>query len=144
MEIKKIRNKIDLVDSRIVGLLNRRARLILNIAKAKTKYGKSIYSPSREREVFKKIKAINKGPIPNSALESIYREIMSGSLSLEKYLRIAYLGPEATFTHLAAMKRFGSQVDYIGCKSITDVFLEVERGDCEYGWCQSKIQLKAQ
>jgi chorismate mutase/prephenate dehydratase len=67
------------------------------------------------------------------SLEAIYREIMSVSLSLDRPPKIAYLGPEATFTHLAALKRFGSQVQYIACNSIADVFLEVERDTADYG-----------
>jgi len=110
-----------------------RAKTTLDIAELKRKGGKSIYSPDREREVLKKLAIINKGPLSSSALEAIYREIMSCSLSLDRPLRIAYLGPEATFTHLAALKRFGSQVEYIACNSITDVFLEVERDNADYG-----------
>jgi chorismate mutase/prephenate dehydratase len=83
--------------------------------------------------VLSKVAAINKGPLNRDALEAIYREIMSVSLSLEEPLKIAYLGPEATFTHLAALKRFGSQVKYIACNSIADVFLDVEKDVAHYG-----------
>jgi chorismate mutase/prephenate dehydratase len=110
-----------------------RAETTLDIARIKRKGGKGIYSPEREREVLKKLAAINKGPLPSAALEAIYREIMSCSLSMERRLRIAYLGPQATFTHLAALKRFGSQVSYIACDSITEVFFEVERDNADYG-----------
>jgi len=76
---------------------------------------------------------LNKGPLPAASLEAIYREIMSSSLALEKPLKVAYLGPEATFTHLAALKRFGSQVQFVACEGIADVFLEVEKGRADYG-----------
>jgi chorismate mutase/prephenate dehydratase len=133
MNLKNLRKKIDALDAKITDLLNLRAKITLVVAKQKEKSGMSIYSPDREREVLRKISMENKGPLANRALESIYREIMSASLSLEKRLKVAYLGPAATFTHLAALKRFGSQVEYIACNSISDVFLEVERGTADYG-----------
>jgi chorismate mutase/prephenate dehydratase len=105
----------------------------MDVAKAKQKTGISAYSPDREREILRKLTQQNRGPLNNSALEAIYREIMSSSLSLEKSLKISYLGPEASFSNLAALKRFGSQVGYIASDSISDVFLEVERGVADYG-----------
>jgi chorismate mutase/prephenate dehydratase len=133
MSLKKLRDKIDYVDKKIIQLLNARAKITKDIAKIKQKSGLSLYSPDREIEVLRKIILENRGPLSNRALEAIYREIMSSSLSIEKPLKIAYLGPEATFTHLASLKRFGSQVSYIPCDSIQDVFLEVERNSCDYG-----------
>jgi chorismate mutase / prephenate dehydratase len=133
MEIGALRKKIDILDKKITGLLNLRAKITLDIAKVKRKKGESLYSPDREREVLRKIALISKGPLSAASLEAIYREIMSSSLSLGKRLKIAYLGPEATFTHLAALKRFGSQVEYIAANSIADVFLEVERDAADYG-----------
>jgi chorismate mutase/prephenate dehydratase len=133
MTLENLRGKIDNLDQKIIGLLNARARITLDIAKLKQKSGRSIYSPDRERDVLKKIAAINNGPLPAAALETIYREVMSSSLALEKPLKVAYLGPEATFTHLAALKRFGLQIEYVPSDSIADVFLEVERGSVDYG-----------
>jgi len=133
MDLKKLRRKIDSIDRKITTLLNSRARVTMDIAKTKQKKGVSIYSPDREREVLRKLAHINRGPLSNAALEAVYREVMSCSLALEKPLEIAYLGPEATFTHLAALKRFGSQVRYVACNSISDVFLEVERDAADYG-----------
>lgn len=133
MNIKSLRRQIDKIDRMLVRVLNQRARVTLSISRVKRKIGRSVYSPDREIEVLKRASAANKGPLSRRALEGIYREIMSGSLALDKPLRIAYFGPEATFTHLAAMKRFGSQVSYIPCHSIADVFLEVERDNADYG-----------
>ncbi|MDD4953436.1 MAG: prephenate dehydratase [Candidatus Omnitrophica bacterium] len=133
MELNSLRKKIDSLDSQITKMLNMRARITLSIAASKEKSGKSIYSPDRERQVIRKITKENKGPLGDSALEAIYREVMSGCLALEKPLKISYFGPQATFTHLAALKRFGSQVGYVACDSIADVFLEVERGNADYG-----------
>ncbi len=133
MSLKKLRSKIDSLDKQIIQLLNTRAKVTLDVAKVKYKSGKSIYAPEREREVLKKISTLSKGPLGSKALEAVYREIMSSSLALEKSLKIAYMGPEASFSNLAALKRFGSQVDYLACGSIPDVFLEVERDTADYG-----------
>ena len=132
MNIKKIRCKIDIADKDIVKLLNERARLILEIANVKKKKNISIYAPSREKDVYKKLEKLNKGPLDNKSLKSIYREVMSGSLSLEKSISVAYLGPELSFTHLAAMEKFGSSVKYKSCRNITDVFSEVEKQLSDY------------
>ncbi len=133
MDLKNSRKKIDSIDKNILRLLSARAKVTLGIARIKHRSGASIYAPDREREVLKKISCGNKGPLTNGALEAIYREIMSASLSLEKSLVIAYMGPQASFSHLAALKRFGSQVNYLACDSISDVFLEVERSSADYG-----------
>lgn len=133
MELKALRSQIDKIDAAIIASLNRRAKITLDIAALKQKRGSSIYAPDREREVLDKARRINKGPLAQKAIDAIYREIMSAGLSLEKPLVIAYLGPQATFTHLAALKRFGSQVSYLACNSINDVFLQVERQNADYG-----------
>lgn len=133
MELNDLRIKIDQIDSEIIRLLNLRAKSAIKVAEAKQKKGASVYSPDREREVLKKAAARNSGPLTREALEAIYREIMSASLALAKPLKIAYLGPQATFTHLAALKRFGSQVGYLPCNTITEVFLEVEKDMADYG-----------
>jgi len=133
MTLKNLRRKIDGLDKKIIKLLNMRTKITLGITKIKRKEGKGIYSPDREREVLRKIAAANKGPLTSAGLEAIYREIMSCSLAIDTPPKIAYLGPEATFTHLAALRRFGSQVEYIACNSIADVFLEVERNAADYG-----------
>ena len=133
MNLVSLRKHIDNIDKKIIQLLNMRAKVTLSVTNLKLKMGKSIYSPEREREVLRKISAVNKGPLSVDALEAIYREIMSCSLALKKSLKIAYLGPQASFTHLAALKRFGSQVEYVPLDSIADVFLEVERDAADYG-----------
>lgn len=133
IDLKKLRQEIDCLDSKIVNALNRRSEITLKIRNVKKKLGKGIYSPEREREVINRLKRLNRGPLSASALETIYREIMSSALALEKPLRIAYLGPQATFTHLAAIKRFGSQLEYVVCDSINDVFTEVDKASADYG-----------
>jgi len=133
MSLSKMRNKIDMLDRKLISLLNLRAEITKEIGKEKINTGKNIYSPEREMRVLRKITSLNRGPLKKGALEAIYREIMSASLALEKLLKIAYMGPQASFSNLAALKRFGSQMSYVACGSISEVFLEVERGAADYG-----------
>ncbi len=133
MSILKLRKKIDAIDARIISLLNDRAKTSLVIGAEKKKDKKGIYAPDREKQVLDRIKELNKGPMTASALDAIYREVMSSSLSLEKPLRISFLGTQGSFTHMAANKKFGSQVEYVPCNSIDEVFQKVDHGDCDYG-----------
>ena len=133
MNINNIRKTIDGLDKRIVELLNVRASKILEIGKLKNKLKKSIYVPAREKDILTRLAKNNNGPLHKEALEAIYREVMSASLSLEKPIVIAYMGPKATFSHQAAIKKFGSSVNYLACNTIGDVFSEVERDNADYG-----------
>lgn len=133
MNLSSLRKKVDKLDSCIVALLNQRAGLSSKIGKVKIKSQKGIYSSDREKEVLTRLAKISRGPLNSKALEAIYREIMSASLSLEKPLTIAYLGPQATNTHFAALKKFGSSVNYHACDNISDIFNEVEKETCDYG-----------
>ena len=133
MNLNKLRKEIDLLDRKLISVLNLRAAATKKIGKIKLNTGKNIYTPEREMEVLRKITSLNKGPLKKGALEAIYREIMSAGLALEKVLKIAYMGPRASFSNLAALKRFGSQMSYVSCGTITEVFLEVERGAADYG-----------
>ena len=133
MDLGVLRKKIDALDAKIVALLNERAGITLSIGREKIKNNKSIYAPDREQDVLKRIRQLNQGPISPEAVKAIYREIMSASLALEKPLQIAYMGPQATFSHLASIKRFGSSVTHTACNDVADVFARVENGECDYG-----------
>ena len=133
MKISQLRKQIDLLDQKILERLNQRARLSHRVGEIKLKEGKSIYVPDREWEVYQQLLRFNKGPLNESAIRAIYREIMSGSLALEKPLRVAYLGPSASFTHQAALEKFGSSVTHEGMNSIPSVFFEVGKERCDYG-----------
>ena len=133
MNIHEIRLAIDQVDARIVKLLNERIRLVLDIGRLKRKSGEEIYAPHRERAVLQRICRLNKGPITHESLRAIYREVMSSALAVEKSMTIAYLGPEATFTHQAALQRFGNSLRYAPLKTITDVFSEVTKRRADFG-----------
>jgi chorismate mutase/prephenate dehydratase len=129
-----LRKQIDELDEKLVALLNERIRIALEIGKAKKESGGEIYVPAREKAVFERISRLNaKGPLPDKSARAIYREIMSAALALESDLRIAYLGPPATFTHQAARSKFGASVEYHPAGTIADVFAAVENGNADYG-----------
>ena len=133
MDLEALRAKIDLLDQQLVDLLNQRAQVVVEVGKLKQHNESQIYAPDREKQVFAKICAANRGPLPNSCLEAIWRDLMSGSLALEKPLKIAYLGPEGSFSHLAASRKFGVCVSYVPQLDIRSVFDEVVRGSADYG-----------
>ena len=133
MTLEKLRKKIDELDKNIIAFLNERTRLALEVGKVKVAAGKEIYAPERESQIYQKIDREAKGPLPKESVKAIYREIMSASLALEKPLTIAYLGPEASYTHLASLSKFGSSVNYFPALSIHQVFNEVEQKNADYG-----------
>jgi chorismate mutase/prephenate dehydratase len=133
MSLVEHRKAIDLIDGKIVTLLNARTQHVLEIGAIKLRAGEEIYAPHREKAVLQRICRKNKGPLTEELLRTIYREIMSSALALEKNLTIAYFGPEATFTHLAAIRRFGSSLHYVPLKTIADVFAEVSGNRADYG-----------
>ncbi len=132
-DIHRIRTKIDRIDDQLLDLLNDRAKLAIDIGKAKASRNLEFYSPQREREIFERLSARNPGPFPNDALRAAFREILSASLSLEKPMKVSFLGPRATFTHLACMEHFGRSGRLIPEKNIRDVFEAVERERVDYG-----------
>jgi chorismate mutase/prephenate dehydratase len=132
-DLDALRKKIDAIDQKVIEFLNDRTKLALEIGKLKGKTGRGTYAPDREYEIYQKIETLAKGPLSSDSLKSVYREIMSAALALEKELRIAYLGPQATFTHIASLSKFGSSVNYVPCTSISDVFSEVDKKRADYG-----------
>jgi chorismate mutase/prephenate dehydratase len=131
MDLDPLRRKIDEIDSELVQLVNKRLALAGEIGKIKRGSGGEIFVPEREDAVLRKVCDQNKGPVRNEALRAIYREIMSAAIALEKPLLVAYLGPEASNTHTAAMKKFGASVDYHAMATIEDIFTAVERGEAD-------------
>lgn len=128
-----LRRQIDEMDARLVQLLNDRAKIVVEVGKYKQANRLPIYAPERERAIIEKIRRLNHGPLPDRCMEAIWRELMSGSFALEKPLRIGFLGPEGTFSHLAAVRKFGSSVEYVPLVEISSVFEEVVRGHIDYG-----------
>jgi len=133
MSLEELRQRIDELDDKLVQLLNERARVVVEIGKLKNKTDKPVYAPDREKEVFARIAEANKGPLPDRCLVAIWRELMSGSFVLERPLRIGYLGPGGSFSHTAAMLKFGQSVEYEPLTDITSIFDEVSKGHCDLG-----------
>jgi len=131
--LKKLRDKIDQIDDQILDLLNNRAQVVLEVGKTKAGESREFYVPSRERAIFERLQAGNSGPFPNESVCRVFREIISASLSLEQPMKVAFLGPQSTFTHVAAMEQFGLSAQLVPQKSIPSVFEEVERGRAHYG-----------
>jgi len=132
-KLNDLRKAIDRLDSRIVDLINQRALASCEIGKIKKSGNNPIYSPDRESQIYEKIVKLSGGPVKEESMRAIYSEIMSACLSLEHPLKVAYLGPELTFTHQAALSKFGSSVDYLSCEGISEVFHEVEKDNADYG-----------
>ena len=132
-ELKSLREQIDSIDNQILALLNQRAGVVLAVAKAKEGSDKAFYVPSREKEIYQRLTDLNPGPFPNEAVIKVFREIISASLNMELPMRVAFFGPQATFTHMAAMQQFGLSAQLVPLKSIPAVFEEVERDRAHYG-----------
>jgi len=131
--LDQLRTQIDALDEQIVELLNARARVVVDVGHVKQQNKSPIYAPDREKMVLDKVRRLNKGPLPNRCLEAVYRELMSGSFALEKPLRIGFLGPKGSFSHMASVRKFGSSVEHVPLPDIGVVFEEVVRGHVDYG-----------
>ncbi|MDB6135537.1 MAG: pheA [Verrucomicrobiales bacterium] len=136
MPLDDLRKKIDALDLELLRLLNERAEVVHGIGERKKEKGLMIYAPEREESVLKALVSKNgalQGRLPEKSVRAIYREIMSAALALEDDLKIAYLGPEGTWTHQAALNKFGRSVEYVPKPSFEDVFDEVTRRKAHYG-----------
>jgi chorismate mutase/prephenate dehydratase len=132
-ELDRLRKNIDKLDDEILALLNRRSEIVIEVGNIKRTNKSRFYKPDRERQILERLTSRNKGPFPNDALKAIYREILSASVSLEEPLKVSCLGPLGTFTHLAALRHFGSSSAFVPVDSIKKVFENVESGKAEYG-----------
>ena len=133
VSLRGIRTQIDRLDREILKLLNKRAVLASRIGQVKNDSGLEVYSPGREDEVISSVLKHHKGPLKEQCVRTIFRELMSGSRALQKVLKAAYLGPEYSFSHLAAVEKFGESVEYVPVGSIEAVFEEVNRGHVDFG-----------
>lgn len=131
--IESLRTKIDALDRELVRLMNERAKLAHEIGKVKNSCGISAYAPAREDEVLNRVLALSKGPLSDRCVRAVFREVISGSRALEKELRVAYLGPAYSYSHLAAIHRFGQSVELVPVASIAAVFEEINRRQADYG-----------
>ncbi len=128
-ELLKLRNGIDAVDAELLRLLNERAKLAQAVGHIKNG---QIYRAEREAQVLRRLCAENPGPLKPENIEHLFREIMSACRDLEQHLRIAYLGPEGTFSQAASYKHFGHAVGNVPCATIDEVFRAVETARADY------------
>ena len=128
-----LRKRIDEIDRQLVRMLNERAGFVIEIGKLKSQTGTPVYAPDREKEVLEKVDGANKGPLPDKCIQAIWRELMSGSFVLERPLRVGYLGPGGSFSHTAALLKFGQSADYEPLVDIRSIFDEVGKGHCDLG-----------
>lgn len=137
--LAQLRSAIDQLDDRIHDLLIERANLVYRVGELKGREAEGrksdgqFYRPEREAQIHRRLEERHHGPLPVAAIHRIYREIISASLSLEKRMRIVYLGPEATYTHQAAMKHFGSSCDMAAARTTDELFSDVETGRYNFG-----------
>ena len=133
MTLDDIRKQIDQIDSQLLALLSERADLVHEVGVIKKRDNLQIYAPEREHALLQKLTEMNQGRLPERSIRAIYREIMSAALALEDDLKIAYLGPEGTWTHQAAIKKFGHSVEYLAQPNFAEVFDQVARRKASYG-----------
>ncbi len=135
-KLVKIRHSIDAIDDQILQLLSERAECAELVAETKREAGDKnlwFYRPEREAQILNRMSKLNKGPLANERITAIYREIISSCLALEQNIKVAFLGPEGTFSQEAAAKHFGHAVETVPMGSIAQVFKEVEHGAVDYG-----------
>jgi chorismate mutase/prephenate dehydratase len=131
--LTSLRSEIDRIDKELVSLLNRRAEIAVQIGQVKSKNGLEVFSAAREEEVLAKVLGASQGPLPEDTLRLIFRELMSGTRSLQRTLRVAYLGPRYSYSHLASVAKFGEAVEHVPLGSIAAVFEELNRRHVQFG-----------
>ena len=132
-EKEAIRQEIDALDQELLTLLNRRQSLAQTIGRIKNKEGRGTLDFQREEEVLANLMHLNPGPLSQAALRNVFREIISAAREVQIPFGVAFLGPEATFSHLAALKKFGRATRFGPLTTIQEVFSEVEKGKYQYG-----------
>jgi len=133
-ELASLRGRIDEIDREILALLNRRASCVQRVGDLKQGGRRGpIYVAARERDLVRALVDANEGPFPNAGIPHVFREIISATRSLEERVSVAFLGPDGTFSHQAATRQFGAQVDYVPVTNMRDVFTLTERGDTQFG-----------
>lgn len=132
-DINKIRKSIDRLDAKILALLSRRGHLAQGIGRLKKHSGRHVYTPAREKRIFDRLAGRNSGPYQGQAIRAIFREIISATRALEEPIKVAFLGPEATFTHEAAVQHFGSSAQFLPQNDINGVFRQVETKCADFG-----------
>jgi len=132
-DIDEIRVSIDEIDEKLLKLIAERGKFANKIGEIKKSSGAKIYVPSREKQIFDHLVKLNNGPYNDTAIRAIFREIISATRALEQPMRIAFLGPDGTFTQKAAVEHFGHAALFVSQPDIAQVFREVETGQADFG-----------
>jgi chorismate mutase/prephenate dehydratase len=135
-KLQEIRVEIDALDDQLLRLINRRMEWVKKVGEIKHKDGSPIYRPEREQEILNRLKNLNReesGPLSDEGIDALFLELFSVARNLERAEKIAYLGPDGSFTHQVAESRFGAISSYLAMNSIKDVVEIVERGEAKYG-----------
>ena len=133
MTLDELRQEIDRLDAQIVELLKQRMRYVHSVGEIKKGSNSHIFVPERESKLFAKLMAHNAGVLPEKGLQSVYRQIVSMSFALEGGMKVGYLGPEGTWSHQAALGRFGDSVELVPFPSFNHIFHAVDRREIDYG-----------
>lgn len=138
--LSDLRRRIDVLDeslvdslNQVVSMLNERAEIAVRIGQVKAVNNLEVWSPAREEEVLSRAAALSQGPLPEESIRLIFRELMSGSRAIQQAIRVASLGPKHSYSHMAAIGKFGASVEHVSVGSIADVFEEVNTGRCHFG-----------
>ncbi len=135
LSLNEIRERIDAIDQDLLRLISERALCAQDVARVKRAHDEDaqFYRPEREAQVLRHVMEANEGPLSDEEIARLFREVMSACLALEEPMRVAYLGPEGTFTQSAAIKHFGGSVSTQAVDTIDMVFRDVEAGACHFG-----------
>ena len=131
--VATLRRELDRIDREILAAMSRRAEVAQQLSAIKQSNGQSVFDPHRETEVLRQAIEHNPGPLPDGSVQAVFREIISATRAVQAPLRVAYLGPEFTFSHLAAIQKFGQSAELVPVGTIAAVFEEVERGQAQFG-----------
>ncbi|RUM71998.1 MAG: chorismate mutase [Sulfurovum sp.] len=133
MTLEELRRKIDKIDDTLLQLFNERMELVYQVGELKNTTGAPIYRPEREQAILTRLKSQNEGKLTDSAIDALFLELFAVARNLELPEAVAYLGPEASFTHQAAESKFGAMSRYLPISSIQGVFREVKKGTAKFG-----------
>ncbi|MDD5069360.1 MAG: prephenate dehydratase [Candidatus Omnitrophica bacterium] len=132
-KLKKLREQIDKIDDKILDLLNKRAKEVIMVSQLKQEKNIATFAPEREALIYRRLLKLNQGPLSEEDVYAVFKEVVSVCRSLRVLLNISYFGPEGTFTHLAALKKFGKKPNFKPQDNIAEVFENVENGSSDYG-----------
>jgi chorismate mutase/prephenate dehydratase len=128
-----IRSQIERTDKELLKLLNQRVELTAQASRMQAPDGQLVVDPSREAELIRQLQENNKGPLPARSLEAVFNELLTAARAVRQEMKVAFLGPAYSYTHLAALRQFGHGVELVPVGSIAAVFEEVNRGQVKYG-----------